>query len=119
MSRQSSIVMEMLRALCVLAVVFLNFAHQAPAIARTLPTQTLALAASLDFCGAGETLPGGKGHVPCHACRLGAAADLPPTPAAVAMPSDHADVHYAAVWTGSAIERPRCDHLARAPPAGA
>ena len=39
--------MDLMRALCVLAVVFLNFAHQAPMLAKAAPTEVLAMAASL------------------------------------------------------------------------
>lgn len=81
-----SIAMDLMRALCVLAVVFLNFAHQAPVLAKAAPTEVLAMAALLSFCGDGATLPDDKGHAPCHACRLGAAADLPPAPAPLPTP---------------------------------
>ena len=74
---------ETARALIVLALIFLNFAHTsvaAPPASQVLMAQTL-----LSLCGdAAETAhyPGDSGaaHAPCHACRIGNGADLPPPP---------------------------------------
>ena len=67
---------EVLKALAVLALVFLSFAHQPVAVAHPDDGPRWALA-DLSFCG---TAPDGEaGHMPCHACRAGVA-DLPPAP---------------------------------------
>lgn len=67
---------ETLLALLVVALTFLNFGH-------------VAVSASGDFtitpdswCG-DPMAPGGLEHAPCHACRIGTGADLPPPPAAI------------------------------------
>ena len=78
--RQGSItrrlmVRETLLALLVLAVVFLNFGHQNFAFAGD---GALVTAPGL-FCG-DPLYPNDAGHMPCHACRIGAGADLPPAP---------------------------------------
>ncbi|RYE82363.1 MAG: hypothetical protein EOP19_16375 [Hyphomicrobiales bacterium] len=65
---------EVLQALLVLALVFLNFAHQ-PAIAASAH-DVLTVVASQSFCG--SPMAGDDAHAPCHACRVGAGADLPP-----------------------------------------
>lgn len=66
---------ETLLALVVVALTFLNFGH-------------VAVTASGDFhftpdswCG-DPLLPDPLQHSPCHACRIGSGADLPPPPAA-------------------------------------
>jgi len=62
----------MARALCVLGLVFLGFAH-APASAAADGA-----AFGLDAAGyCGDPLADGMAHAPCHACRIGGAADLP------------------------------------------
>ena len=67
---------ETLLALVVIALTFLNFGH-------------VAVSASGDFsitpdswCG-DPLLPDSPDHSPCHACRIGSGADLPPPPAAI------------------------------------
>ena len=67
---------ETLLALLVLALAFLNFGH-------------VAVSASGEFtitpdswCG-DPLLPDSPDHSPCHACRVGSGADLPPPPAAI------------------------------------
>lgn len=105
---------ETMRALLVLALVFLNFAHQ-PAIALSSSHDVMSVVASQSFCG--EPIADDGEHAPCHACRIGAGADLPPVtslrcpPMAVALRLD-------AEPTPVAVER----HAvlpggARAPPA--
>ena len=80
-ARQSAL--EVVRALCVLALLFLNFGHAQAA--PTLPHGTLLTAAvDTSFCGDPAEPPGS--HSPCHACRIGSAADLPPEPCAIALP---------------------------------
>jgi hypothetical protein len=77
--------LEIVRALCVLALIFLSFGH-APQVAADQASAVTAFGA-LSMCG---DLPGDAlGHAPCHACRIGAGADLPPPPetcARVALP---------------------------------
>jgi hypothetical protein len=61
-------------ALAVLALVFLSYAHQPVSVA---PHQDLLTAAvTADFCGGVPV--GEQTHAPCHACRIGGGADLPP-----------------------------------------
>lgn len=87
---------ETVRALLVLALVFLNFGHQ-PAFAAPTPGDVLTVVASQSFCGAPI---GDLEHAPCHACRIGSAADLPPVtglpcpplPVALRLPAEPAAV---------------------------
>jgi hypothetical protein len=72
-ARQSGL--ELLRALCVLALLFLNFAHT-PVSAGPLSGPLVTTTADASFCG--DPLDGPGDHAPCHACRIGGAADLPP-----------------------------------------
>lgn len=67
------------RALVVLALVFLTFAH-APVAAAQSGAFTTSVAAS--YCG---SLPDGDGkaYAPCHACRFGDV-ELPPPPSVAA-----------------------------------
>jgi hypothetical protein len=106
---------ELLRALCVLALFFLNFAH-APVSAAAPVGPVLSAVADSGFCG---TPPGdgGSDHAPCHACRIGGGADLPP-PHALAVPAFAVAVtSYAAcaepAVVGAILARP----VARGPPA--
>ena len=64
-------------ALLVAGLVFLNFGHVTAGTATELRLQPDS------WCGA-PLLPGQPDHPPCHACRIGAGAALPPPPAAVA-----------------------------------
>lgn len=72
--------LEVMRALAVLALVFLNFAHAPLAASGPIGDAWVATAAS-SFCGSpigGDD----REHAPCHACRIGGGADLPPPCAA-------------------------------------
>lgn len=67
---------EILLALVVIALTFLNYGH-------------VSVTASGDFrvvpdswCG-DPLLPDSPDHSPCHACRIGSGADLPPTPGCI------------------------------------
>jgi hypothetical protein len=67
---------EILLAAVVVALTFINYGH-------------VAVSASGDFrvtpdswCG-DPLAPGSAAHAPCHACRIGAGADLPPPPACI------------------------------------
>lgn len=68
------IAMELVRALAVLALVFLSFGRQ-PAAAATYDHDVLTVAVTSSFCGGA---PVDTSHAPCHACRIGGGADLPP-----------------------------------------
>lgn len=72
---------EVVRALAVLALVCLNFAH-APLAAASTAGDVFAPLAATSFCGSPADDP--ADHAPCHACRIGGGADLPPLPPAVA-----------------------------------
>lgn len=74
--RNRPMLRETLLALLVVALTFLNFGH-------------VSVTASGDFrvtpdswCGS-PLLPDSPEHSPCHACRIGSGADLPPAPACV------------------------------------
>jgi hypothetical protein len=72
------LVRETLLALLVLALTFLNFGHSNAVFAaggRVVVT-------TASFCG-NPLYPADGDHTPCHACRIGAAAVLPPPPAAI------------------------------------
>jgi hypothetical protein len=66
---------EMLLAALVLALGFLSFSHSAIA----LPGSAETAQAYASFCG-DPSLPADAGDAPCHACRIGSGADLPPAP---------------------------------------
>lgn len=68
---------EIVKALAVLALVFLALAHQP--VALDAPDDGFSFSvADLSFCGSSPDDEGG-GHSPCHACRAGIA-DLPSAP---------------------------------------
>src|SRR5688500_6883705 len=69
-------VREMVRALCVLALIFLNFAHVPLAAAGESVATTIASS----VCGDPIGYPGEAKAKPCQACRIGSGADLPPVP---------------------------------------
>jgi hypothetical protein len=71
---------EMLRALCVLALICLSFNH-APLAAGAGPD---ILTASVDSSYCGDNPADSKPHAPCHACRFDGAT-LPP-PCDIAIP---------------------------------
>lgn len=66
---------ESLLALLVLALACLSFAHRPIAVAGP---GISTLAASIDASYCGDKPQDDAGHAPCHACRLGHGADLPP-----------------------------------------
>lgn len=104
---------ETLLALLVLAVVFLNFGHQNFAFAGDGSIVTEASA----FCG-DPIHPNDAGHAPCHACRIGGGADLPPAPCAVE-PAIFvtAAIVYARITTAAEVAPFRLAANPRAPPA--
>jgi hypothetical protein len=73
---------EVVRALCVVALVFLNFGHAPLALAggefAVTPQASM-------FCGDPIDSPEGAKGNPCQACRIGASADLPPPPGGTAL----------------------------------
>lgn len=77
-TRGGIVARETLLALLVLALGFLNFGHTNIAFASggrlVLTTES--------SCG-NPLIPVTGDHTPCHACRIGQAADLPPAPACV------------------------------------
>lgn len=70
----ATIVRDLVAALVVLSLVFLSYAHQ-PVGAASLDQDVLTAVVSADFCG---DSPADSSHAPCHACRIGGGADLPP-----------------------------------------
>lgn len=71
-----------MRALCVLTLLFLNFGHVAPVSAGDLPLGVSSYAAAT-ICQEPAQDDPQTHHAPCHACRIGAGADLPPPPCLV------------------------------------
>ena len=74
MALNRHIAAELVRALAVLALVFLSFGHQ-PAVAVAHDHEVLTAAVTSSWCG---DSPVDTTHAPCHACRIGGGADLPP-----------------------------------------
>lgn len=72
---------EVMRALAVLALVCLNFAH-APLASGAPVGEVFTAPDATSFCGSPADDP--TDHAPCHACRIGGGADLPPPVPAVA-----------------------------------
>jgi hypothetical protein len=105
---------EVVRALAVLAVVFLNFAH-APLVSDSLPGDVFAPYDVASFCGL--PVDDNADHAPCHACRIGSGADVPPAPPAVRCAPVVATAEFAIAEFGfaRAVAVPRLG--ARAPPA--
>ena len=105
--------LEIVRAFSVLALVFLNFGH-APVFADQ---GAAAVSATIDagYCGAPADDP--REHAPCHACRIGGSADLPPAcgPAAPAFEAAAIDFDFAE--QAAAMHALAGDPRARAPPA--
>jgi hypothetical protein len=69
-------VRETLLALLVVALTFLNYGHvsvSASGYFQVTPDS---------WCG-DPLLPDSPAHSPCHACRIGSGADLPPAPACI------------------------------------
>jgi hypothetical protein len=103
--RKRTLMKEALTALLAVALLFLNFAHQAPevAYAADLTAYLVADGAAAPLC---EKHPGDHaGHdTTCHLCRLGSGLDLPPPPeTALAAPLAASLVVYAG--TGGAPVR--------------
>jgi hypothetical protein len=109
---------EAMTALLAVALLFLNFAHQAPAIAYSadLTPYLVADGAYAPLC---EKHPGDQaGHdTTCHLCRLGAGLDLPPPPcAALSAPLTANRIAYRNTGTAPVIRAASPASGARAPP---
>jgi hypothetical protein len=105
------ILREALLALLVVALVFLNFGHVAVQASGELHYT------AESWCGA-PAAPDSPAHAPCHACRIGQGADLPP-PCGVAEPVLFATTPV--VYAAPALDPPAPQTirpaLARGPPA--
>lgn len=110
---------DMLSAVLVLALVFLSFAHTPLAgtpSADQLASLALTSVAAADVpCGNGRADDTAT-HAPCHACRLGAAADLPPSPQLPISCQVPVPVAYLTPDLHPAASAPRLGFGARAPP---
>ena len=109
---------ETLRAFVVLALAFLSFGHGSAFAASAGDQAAVTIHAGISYCVDAPDDEGSKAHVPCHACRLGAAADLPAPPCdaaqapVVASPVTYfRPTHFVAPRLTEAAARPR------APPA--
>jgi hypothetical protein len=116
--RKRTLMKEAMTALLAVALLFLNFAHQAPAIAYSadLTPYLLADGASAPLC---EKHPGDHAahETTCHLCRLGAGLDLPPPPCtALAAPLVAGNVTYRNTGTAPVIRAASPASGARAPP---
>ncbi|GLQ54406.1 hypothetical protein GCM10010862_16650 [Devosia nitrariae] len=71
-----------MQALLVLALVLFNFAHApvSSAVGYDTQLQPYLLPAGAAFVDCGDVEDDGPAHAPCHACRIGGAANLPPAP---------------------------------------
>lgn len=106
--------MDVLRAALVLALVFLSFAHTPVAASAGHPD---ALTAAVDASWCGDAPDGdSKAHAPCHACRIGAGADLPPPCDIPLAPVTVADVAYGALPILHLPAEPLGHATARGPP---
>lgn len=76
----ADVVRDIAKALVVLALVFLSYAHHPIGVSPALEQDVLATAVTADFCG--NAAEDGEAHAPCHACRIGGGADVPPPPCA-------------------------------------
>lgn len=103
---------ELVRALAVLALVFLSYAHAPLASTSAGPAWS-----ALSFCG--DPVDGGddRSHAPCHACRIGAGADLPPPCGPILAIRSEATVDYVATPASFARRTARAAFSARGPPA--
>jgi hypothetical protein len=109
---------EAMTALLAVALLFLNFAHQAPAIAYSadLTPYLVADGAYAPLC---EKHPGDHAahDTTCHLCRLGAGLDLPPPPcAALSVPLTASLVSYRSTGAAPVIRAASPASGARAPP---
>lgn len=104
---------DLARALVVLALVFLSFAHAPVGIA--FPAGDLLATVDASLCGDAPDSDG-KAHAPCHACRLGAAADVPPPCAAPVSAALVATIAYGPLPVLDLPAEPLTRYNARGPP---
>ena len=110
----ATIVRDLVAAAVVLSLVFLSYAHQ-PVGAASLDQDVLTAVVTADFCG---DSPADSSHAPCHACRIGGGADLPPPPCAgIAAPIAVAMVTYFGATVRSPIVAEHGSSRPRGPPA--
>lgn len=104
---------ETLRALVVLALFFLNFSHVPLSAAPADAFVPLSIAS---ICGdpIGDDRDGA--HAPCHACRIGSSADLPPPCPVTAPAFAMAEVDYAEAASPAMRTSHRLMARARGPP---
>lgn len=69
---------DVLRALCVLALIFLVLGHKPVLALDVAQGPTYGVTSLNSYCG--DLPDGSTGHAPCHACRLFTGLDLPPAP---------------------------------------
>ncbi|AEQ50715.1 hypothetical protein [Pelagibacterium halotolerans] len=106
---------EIVKALAVLALVFLAFAHQPVSVGAADDGFSYSVA-DLSFCGGAPDDDSG-GHSPCHACRAGIA-DLPPAPCEIEPAYvGFASAGFALTDDLVAEQHPFSIHKSRAPPA--
>jgi hypothetical protein len=101
---------EMLLALAVIALIFLNFGH----VEVTASGQVQVTPDS--WCG-DPLAPNGDAHAPCHACRVDGAALPPPPVGADAVCFGVTAVSYAALPNGPAAPPAQRSAQPRGPPA--
>jgi hypothetical protein len=104
---------ELVRALCVVALIFLNFGHVPLAAADKLVVAPLAAS----FCGYPIDGPAEDQGNPCQACRIGGSADLPPPCAETTGLPRFAAVAYPEIAASFEHSRRSGRAGARAPPA--
>lgn len=106
--------LEVVRALAVLAIVFLNFAHVP--VASASPYGAWAVTDAGSYCG--DPLEDGKTqHAPCHACRVGGGADLPPPCPELVPPLSASVLRYVVPTVPTTLTRAPAAVFARGPPA--
>ena len=106
MSLRMAKLKETVRALGVLALVFLNFGHVPVAAGADLS----AVSRAASFCGAPIDpldVPGDEATSQCVACLIGAGLDLPPVPATLTLRFGKERVAYAAAPAAGAGPPPR------------
>lgn len=106
---------EMVRALGVIALVFLNFGHVPVAAQVVVAVAPIAVSDDSGLC---SQVPDDRHqeHAPCQACRIASGADLPPPPCSVEpayrlihpvyYPDDRPAVRRHAIWRNGAPRGP-------------
>ena len=115
MSLRMAKLKETVRALGVLALVFLNFGHVPVAAGADLS----AVSRAASFCGAPIDpldVPGDEATSQCVACLIGAGLDLPPVPATLTLRFGKERVAYAAAPAAGRPPRGPPPAQPRAPP---